>query len=351
MTATLARLDDPALLGRVDPSGFHLLLRALPSSAAEAWRRGSEWPLPSSMHAPRRVLFAGVGGSAIGGDVVATLAGVASEVPVQVVRQYEPPPVDGGTLVIASSFSGNTEETLAAYEASSGAMRLALTTGGELARRAARDGVPAFTYAWDGPPRTGLGYGVFATLAVLSRLGVFHLPAHEAEDTIEALGRYTAAWAPESPAVENVAKRIGRALFDRAALVIAPGALEVAARRWAGEIAENAKQWAFAAGLPEFDHNLLEAAGTTGAPLGVVLLDSALAHPRNRLRVRETARLLREAGSPVEVVELPGRTMLETIMLGCALGSWSSYYLALLRGADPYPIPVMDGLKARLSEG
>ncbi len=350
MSTTLARLDDPALVERVDPRGFHRLLSALPASAREAWRRGSEWPLPPSLHTPRKVLFAGVGGSAIGGDVVSTLAGVASEIPVQVVRQYEPPPVDEHTLVIASSFSGNTEETLAAYEASRGAMRLALTTGGELARRAERDGVPVFTYAWDGPPRTGLGFGVFATLAILSRLGVFHLPPHEVDSTIEALETYTAQWTPDVPA--NEAKRIGRALYDRATLVIAPGALEVTARRWAGEIAENAKQWALAAGLPEFDHNLLEAAGVTTVPgLGVVLLDSPVAHARNRLRVRETARLLRDAGTPVEVVELPGRTMLETIMLGCALGSWSSYYLALLRGADPYPIPVMDGLKARLSEG
>ncbi len=350
MTATLARLDDPALIERVDPAGFHRLLRALPSSAAEAWRRGSEWPLAPSLRTPAKVLFAGVGGSAIGGDVVATLAGVASNIPVQVVRQYEPPPVDEHTLVIASSFSGNTEETLAAYEASQGAMRLALTTGGELARRAERDGVPTFTYAWDGPPRTGLGFGVFATLAILSRLGVFHQPPHEVEATIEAMETYTAQWTPEVPG--NEAKRIGRAMFDRATMVIAPGALEVTARRWAGEIAENAKQWALAAGLPEFTHNLLEAAGVRGLPgLGVVLLDSPIAHERNRLRIRETARLLRDAGTTVEVVELPGRTMLETIMLGCALGSWSSYYLALLRGVDPYPIPVMDTLKARLSEG
>lgn len=350
MSVTLAQLDDPALIGQVDPAGFHRLLRALPASAREAWRLGLEWPLPSSIRTPRKVLFAGVGGSAIGGDVVATLAGVASEIPVQVVRQYEPPPVDEHTLVIASSFSGNTEETLAAYEASRGAMRLVLTTGGELARRAERDGVPVFTYTWDGPPRTGLGFGVFATLAILSRLGVFHLPPHEADATIDALETYTAQWVPEAPA--NEAKRIGRALDGRAALVIAPGALEVAARRWAGEIAENAKQWALSAGLPEFDHNLLEAAGMTAVPgLGVVLLDSPVAHERNRLRVRETARLLRDAGTPVEVVALPGRTMLETITLGCALGSWSSYYLALLRGVDPYPIPVMDGLKARLSEG
>lgn len=349
MSATLARLDDPALIGRVDPAGFHRLLSALPASAREAWRRGLEWPLAPSLRTPRKVLFAGVGGSAIGGDVVSTLAGVASAIPVQVVRQYEPPPVDEHTLVIASSFSGNTEETLAAYEASRGAMRLALTTGGELARRAERDGAPVFTYAWEGPPRTGLGFGVFATLAILSRLGVFHLPPHEVEATIEALETHTRLWAPEVPA--NEAKRIGRALYDRATLVIAPGALEVTARRWAGEIAENAKQWALAAGLPEFDHNLLEAAGVTAVPgFGVVLLDSPVAHGRNRLRVRETARLLRDAGTSVEVVELPGRTMLETIMLGCALGSWSSYYLALLRGVDPYPIPVMDGLKARLSE-
>lgn len=350
MSAELARLDDPALVEQVDRSGFHRLLSALPASAREAWRRGLAWPLAPSLHTPRRVLFAGVGGSAIGGDVVATLAAVASEIPVQVVRQYEPPPVDEHTLMIASSFSGDTEETLAAYEASAGAMRLVLTTGGELARRAERDGVPAFTYAWDGPPRTGLGFGVFATLSILSRLGVFHLPPHEVDATIEGLETYTRQWAPDAPA--NGAKRIGRALYDRATLVIAPGALEVAARRWAGEIAENAKQWALAAGLPEFNHNLLEAAGVTAVPgLGVVLLDSPVAHARNRLRVRETARLLREAGTPVEVVDLPGRTMLETIILGCALGSWSSYYLALLRGVDPYPIPVMEGLKARMSEG
>lgn len=350
MSAEFPRLDDPALVERVDRSGFHRLLSALPSSAREAWRLGSMWPLPSSLHAPRRVLFAGVGGSAIGGDVVATLAAVASDIPVQVVRQYEPPPVDEHTLVIASSFSGNTEETLAAYEASAGAMRLALTTGGELARRATRDGVPTFTYSWDGPPRTGLGFGVFATLAMLSRLGVFHLPPHEVDATIDALERHTARWAPDAPASE--AKRIGRALYDRATLVIGPGALEVTARRWAGEIAENAKQWALATGLPEFNHNLLEAAGVTTVPgLGVVLLDSPVAHARNRLRVRETARILRAAGTPVEVVDLPGRTMLETIILGCALGSWSSYYLALLRGVDPYPIPVMEGLKARMSEG
>lgn len=342
-------LEDASVIARVDPQGFHRLLRALPSSAAEAWRRGSEWPLAPSLRTPRKVLFAGVGGSAIGGDVVSTLAGVASEIPVQVVRQYEPPPVDEHTLVIASSFSGNTEETLAAYEASAGAMRLALTTGGELARRAERDGVPAFTYAWDGPPRTGLGFGVFATLAILSRLGVFHLPPHEVESTIEAMETYTAQWVPEQP--DNLAKQIGRALYDRATLVIAPGALEVTARRWAGEIAENAKQWALAAGLPEFNHNLLEAAGTTASPLGVVLLDSPVVHARNRLRIRETAGILRAMGTPVEVVELPGRTMLETIMLGCALGSWSSYYLAMLRGSDPYPIPVMDSLKGRMSEG
>ncbi len=347
---TLPSLEDPALVDRVDPAGFHRLLRALPDSAAEAWRRGSELPLGTTLRTPRKVLFTGVGGSAIGGDVVASLAGVASEVPVQVVRQYEPPPVDEHTLVIASSFSGNTEETLAAYEASAGAMRFALTTGGELARRATRDGVPLFTYAWEGPPRTGLGYGVFTTLALLSRLGVFRLPPGEVEATIEAMAAHTTRWTPEQP--ENLAKQIGRALYDRAALVIAPGAFEVTARRWAGEIAENAKQWALAAGLPEFNHNLLEAAGVAGLPgLGVVLLDSPVAHRRNRLRVQETARILRGAGTMVEVVELPGRTVLETIMLGCALGSWSSYYLALLRGVDPYPIPVMDTLKARLSEG
>lgn len=349
MSDALTRLDDPALIERGDPEGFHRLLRALPASAREAWQRGSEWPLPPSMPAVSRVLFVGVGGSAIGGDIIAALAGGSSDVPVHVVRQYEIPPIDGHTLVIASSFSGNTEETLAAYEAARGATRIALTTGGELARRAERDGVPVFTYSWDGPPRTGLGFGVFATLAILNRIGVLHVSSSEVNVTLASLERHVAQWTPDVPS--NQAKRIGYALYDRAALVIAPGALEVTARRWASEISENAKQWALAAGLPEFNHNLLEAAAVAPMPgLGVVLLDSPLAHERNRLRVRVTAQLLRDAGSPVEVVELPGQSILETIMLGCALGSWSSYYLALLRGVDPHLVPVMEGLKVRLTE-
>lgn len=346
----LGLLDDAERVTAVDPGGFHRLLAGLPAQSRAAWAAATAWPIPAFIRRPRRVLIAGLGGSAIGGDVVATYASVGSLVPVQVVRQYLLPPIDDDTLVIASSFSGNTEETLTTYAASHRAMRIAMTTGGELARRAEADGVPLFRYAWDGPPRTGLGYGVFGTLAILHRLGVFDVPAHEVEAALDALEQHAEGWRTEVPASANAAKQIAATLADQPLLVVGPGPLEVAARRWAGEIAENAKQWSFAAGLPEFNHNLIEAvAATPRAGVGVVILDAPTAHPRNRLRVTETAAILRDAGTPVEVVEVPGRTTLESLVLGCALGSWVSYYLALLRGAEPSGIPVMDTLKARLA--
>ncbi|MEX2373754.1 MAG: SIS domain-containing protein, partial [Dehalococcoidia bacterium] len=167
-TDPLAKLDDAALRERVDPSSFHRLLEALPQQARDAWALGQRAELPS-MPSPRRVLLAGLGGSAIGADVVATLAADLCPIPVHVVRNYHLPPLTAETLVILCSFSGNTEETLEAFDAvaASDASGIAITTGGLLARRAADAGMPVITYAWDGPPRTGLGFGVFIPLAIL----------------------------------------------------------------------------------------------------------------------------------------------------------------------------------------
>lgn len=332
-------------------SRFRRLLEGLPQQAREAWALGRDWPLPPSLHRPSRVVLAGLGGSAIGADVVATLARLRSGVAVEVIRDYTVPRLDADGLLVACSLSGETEETLAAFEAAAAGpgMRLALTTGGRLAAAADAAGAPLIRYTWDGPPRTGFGYGVFTLLAVLTRLEALALEASEIERALTTLEEATTCYAAVTP---NLAGNVAEALGTRIPVIVGADCLEVAARRFATEVNENAKQWAFAAALPEFDHNALQAlAAPEGAPdtIATLILDAPAVHPRNRLRVRETAAAIERAGGHVRVIDAGGDTPFDAILRACTLGSWVSYYLARQRGVDPLAVPLIEAFKRRMA--
>ena len=349
----LLKLEDPEVRRSVDPSGFHELLARLPQQARDAWQMGLAADLGDSPVRPPRVLLVGLGGSAIGADVAATIAMDLSATPVQVIRNYHLPPLTPDTLVILCSFSGNTEETLAAFEGveRAGGRGIAITTGGVLKERALAAKMPTLTYRWPGPPRTGLGFGVFNLLAILRRLEVIDISDEEIEGGFAALDRATTSYGVESDA--NRAKTIAAWLHGGVPAIIGADMLEVAARRWAGEMSENAKQVAAAYGIPEFNHNQLEAAARAGAevgPLRFVLLDAPVVHPRNRLRVTQTTEMMLAAGRNVQIADAGGNTPIEAILASCALGSWTSYYLGLLRDQDPAPMTVMDRLKRVLAQ-
>jgi len=346
-------LNDDRHRDRVDPSGFHSLLAGLPGQARDAWRIGLATELHRTAPNPSRIILVGVGGSAIGADLAATLATNHSTTPVQVIRNYHLPPLTPDTLVILCSFSGNTEEIIAAFDTveESPACGIAITTGGTLGERATGAGWPVLSYQWPGPPRTGIGYGVFSLLAIFRRLGVLHLSDEEVEGGIQALARVTDTSGLNNP--NSRAKAHAAWLYGHVPAIIGADMLEVAARRWAGEISENAKQVTAAYGIPEFNHNQLEAAAhsdTPAIPLRFVLLDAPPVHPRNRLRVTQTAEMMLAAGRDVEVANAGGETPIEAILASCALGSWTSYYLALLREVNPASHTIMDRLKQILAE-
>jgi len=353
-TSILAPAMIEAVIAKVDPSGFHTLLEGLPRQSRDAWALGQSWPIPPTFRTPSRVVLVGLGGSAAGADIVATLARLGGRVPVEVVRNYGAPQVDGDALVIACSFSGNTEETISAFEATLGdadGMRVAVTTGGHLARIARDRGVPLLTYAWDGPPRTALGYGLFTVLGLLARLDVIPLDAREVEAALtgieDATQRYGIAATP------NEAKQAAILFGKRLPVIIGTDFLDVAARRFAAEVSENAKQWAFAAALPEFDHNMLQSLGSPGGmphAIAPIILDSPTAHPRNRLRAAETMQLLLDVHARAQIVDTGGTSPLEAIVRATTFASWASYYLALVQGADPWPVEVIDLLKERMAE-
>lgn len=345
-------LDDSRIYDH-DPRGMRHLIAQLPRQAAEAWSAALAWDSSNLPREPKRVIVLGVGGSAIGADVVSALASRSNGSHVEVVRDYTVPVHDERTLIVACSFSGETEEVLHALStARSGPGNcVAITSGGSLARTAAELDIPCFSYDFDGPPRAAFGYALFPLLAILGKLDALSIDERGVEEAMGALMTGAEQWGTEVPQADNRAKQIASGLRDRMVLIVGPDLLTVTARRWAGQIAESAKQWATHAELPELNHNLivgLQRPRAVADHLSAVLLDSFLVHPRNRLRVRLTAEAFNAAQIPTDLIEIEGSSPLAVMLTGCYLGDWVSFYLAMLNGVDPMPTPPLDLLKSRL---
>ena len=350
-------LDDAAQRRRLDPSGMGERIAALSSQCREAWEQAMALTLPSDYREVERVVVAGMGGSGVGGDLLAGLALLGHGVPIHVWRDYDLPSwVDTRTLVIVSSYSGDTEETLSAYEAARqrGARVIAVTTGGRLGERAGAQGVPLVTFHYHGEPRTALGYSFIVPLALVWRLGLLPDKTDELHQALDLLEEWVATYGPESATPSNPAKELAGRLYGRVVVVYGATFLAAVARRWKTQVNENAKGWAFAEVLPELDHNAVvgyQFPLKSGEQLFVVLLQSGLADPRVSRRYQVTAELLQQGGIPFQVVEFTGATPLVQLLQAVLLGDFTSYYLALLNGVDPAPVPAIDYLKRRLAEG
>jgi glucose/mannose-6-phosphate isomerase len=349
-------LDHFAALQKLDPDGMLGHAAALPKQCQEAWTATQDLALPGDYQNANKVVIAGMGGSAIGGDLAAAVAAGTSTIPVLVHRDYAlPAHVDAKTLVIASSYSGNTEETLAAFRAARerGCHLAAVTTGGELRRLAREWHAPLVSFDYVSQPRAALGYLFISMLGILRALDVLNDPTADLEEAMAALEDRKGLFAPESPLAQNPAKQLASRLFGKVPIVIAAGALVPVARRWKTQLNENGKSWAYFEALPEMDHNALsgihfppEAADRSR----VLLLQQASLHPRNALRLDLTRQVLEGQGIGCEQVLVPGGSELAQILSAVQLGDFASTYLALLYGADPTAIEDIVGLKEQMTD-
>ena len=347
-------LDNPETYVSLDPTGFGERLGGLPQQCLRAWEQGLKFRLPSNYTDVRNVVVAGMGGSAIGGDLLGDLVSVEESPLVAVCRDYHLPPYLGpDSLVIASSYSGNTEETLAAsHEAfQRGAKVVAVTTGGKLEQLASREGIPVFPIDYVGEPRTALGYSFLVPLAILQNLKLI-APSDEAVlEAAEVLTSLAHRLSPQIPARDNPAKELAMALRGKLIVVYGGEILRGVARRWKTQFNENAKAWAFVELLPEAGHNAI--AGLQW-PHGVgrkacgVLLNAWSLHPRIKLRYRVVGELLSKAGVKCRMVDGVGKGVLAQMLSAVLFGDYTSYYLALLNGEDPSPVPPLDYLKGKL---
>lgn len=348
-----ALLDDPVRVRRHDPKGMYDLAAGFPAQLDRAAAIAAAADLPSALPGIRSVVVSGLGGSAAGGDVARVLMEAGGRVPLQVNRDYLLPAWAGGsTLVYATSYSGNTEETLSAYDDARrrGCAIIAVTSGGALAERAARDGVPCVRIPGGQPPRTAMGYLLVPVLDSLGRLGL--LPAPEIAGAAAAVDRAIAAWRAEVPAARNEAKQLAALLHGAVGILYGlEGWAALVANRWKGQINENAKQHVFVNTYPELDHNEIlawEGAGDQGVARWVTLhLGAGAEGPRARLRADVTSRLIAGATS-VREVAAPAGDLLTRVLALAALGDFVSLYLAALREVDPYTIASIDTIKTEL---
>jgi glucose/mannose-6-phosphate isomerase len=257
------------------------------------------------------------------------------------------------TLVIAVSYSGETEETLAAFAqaVSAGCRTVAVSSGGQLAELARADGVAQVSIPSDVPaPRGALGYLVGAAVGVLEAIGILPAAAEELAKAPVALDALTSELGPDRPIEGNRAKTLAAWLRGRVPVVWgSEGVAEAAALRWKTQLNENAKVPAFHSVLPELDHNEIEGwIDDAGSSFALVVLRHAGEHPRIARRVRATLEAMGDSGLEWREVSGEGSTPLEALLSLILLGDFASTYLAILRGVDPMPVRVLTELKDRL---
>jgi glucose/mannose-6-phosphate isomerase len=301
------------------------------------------------------VAFCAMGGSAAAGDIAEAALAETAPLPIRTLRGYRLPAHLGkGSLVVCLSYSGNTEETLAAYaEARSRGCRVvAVSAAGELASRAAIDGIPHVELAGDCPqPRAALGHLTGAALGVLTAAGVVPGQDVEVQEAVAHVSAQAAGLAPSVPTRSNPAKQLAGWLGERFPVVWgSEGVSGAAAWRWKCAFNENAKIPAFASELPELDHH--EVAGWsagTGERFALIVLREAGEHPSIDARLEATLDQVRRSGIEVREVRALGHSPLARAISLMLLGDVASTYHAMARGIDPAPIEAISKVKARLA--
>ena len=303
---------------------------------------------------PRHVVVAGMGGSAVAGDLVSALATDRASVPVTVWRAYGVPAFVGPeSLVVATSYSGNTGEAVAALDAAlrHGAAAAVVTSGGILSELARERNLPLVRLPGGLMPRFALGYLFFPLVGLVESLGVTLLgdtERAEALDLLEVMGRELE---PGRPEAGNEAKRLARSLDGRIPVIYGSGFAAAVAYRWKTQLEENAKLLAFHGRLPEVDHNEIEGWRDPGARgFHAVFLRDAEEDEVTARRIALTRELIRERAGGMSEVWARGQGRLARLFSLIYVGDWAGYYLALLRGVDPSPVEMIEEIKRRLRE-
>ncbi len=340
---------EPEAVAKVDRAAMRDVIASLPEQLAEGLRRGL--PLSADVASAPRVFLVGMGGSGIAGEIFCAWVASRAKIPLQAVHDYRlPSHARPGDLVIAVSYSGETEETLAAAAEGIklGCRLVAVTSGGSLAKLASDAHAPCIEVPGGLPPRYAFGY-FFGILPALGSGWVDGDIQGELERARAHLHVLRDRLRPEVPLTRNRAKQLAARLRTRTPIVYGARPFDAIAKRWQTQFNENAKMLAFSSTLPEADHNEIVgwALDTSARRFAPILLRDVDETPEMRRRLDATAAMFGKH-TKVEQVRDEDDQLLGRMLGTVFLGDYVSLYLATLRRVDPAPMAPITELKKRL---
>ncbi len=351
-------LDDFSQFSTIDKSNMLAELIGLPDQMEKGWREA----LILTEHLPsfdnlQSILICGMGGSAIAGDLFVAYVQTICPIPIQVSREYDLPAwVDPDkTLIIASSHSGGTEETLSAVKQARkiGCRVIAITTGGKLSKYLESENQYVLHFSHKGQPRAAVGFSFTYLAAIFYRLGLIPNPTSDIEKAIIAMRYQLGYITPDVPVSGNPAKRLAGQLLGRSVIIFGENILSPIARRWKGQLNELAKTWACYDILPEACHNSIAGTQHPDRPICdtfALFLRSKLDHKRNFRRSELFQNLMMVQGFMTDFLVVRGDTLIEVMWNGLSFGDFTAYYLAMGYEIDPTPIDAIQDFKNDLGD-
>ncbi|MDP3791347.1 MAG: bifunctional phosphoglucose/phosphomannose isomerase [Candidatus Omnitrophota bacterium] len=351
-------LDSIAGLKEYDKSGMLEIIESFPDQCQDAKRIGYEFELPEGLKKRyRNIVCVGMGGSAIGADLIRSYILDDIDVPFFVNRNYLLPNfADDQTLVIVSSYSGNTEESLSAYrDAKSRSCEIiAITSGGKLSKMAKDDGVAIIDIPAGLPPRAALGYSFFPLLILLSKIGIINDQAIFIDNVAQVLRKLRRSRLDyKIKGKNNQAKKIAVEIYGKLPVVYGSQShIDSVVTRWRGQLAENSKTLASSHLFPEMSHNEIvgwEYPKTVLKNSIVIMLKDAADHPGILKRMDAVKKLLGKDGIGVIEVNSTGKGLLARMFSLVYIADYVSFYLSILNKTDPLPVERITFLKKELS--
>ena len=347
-------LDDFKSFNAIDTNGMLASIIGLPDQLASAYRQRGGYKIPQNKEFDSAII-AGMGGSAIGADLLAAYTKPELKIPILVLRDYQLPGWAEGKkcLVICSSHSGNTEETNSVFlqAAERNCTIVVITTGGKLLSAAADKGITTWQFDHSGQPRAAVGWSFGLLLHLFSRLSLISSKEQDILDAVGSMKKLVEKIGVEILTVNNPAKRLAGQLIDRYVSIFSADHLSPVARRWKTQINEIAKAWGQFEYLPEADHNTLAGVINPSELLPrifTVFLRSNHFFHRNLKRMDLTFTEFMVAGLCTDQIDFTAPEPLSEMWNAILFGDYVSYYLAMMYEIDPTPVDAIESLKEQM---
>jgi len=350
-------LDRPENYAKIDQNNLLKNVTEFPAQCEQAWEEIRKVVFPSYYISVSKAVILGMGGSAIGGDVVKDFIRNKCTVPIEVIRDYRLPAyVNKDTLVVANSYSGNTEETIEAFQQAllRKAKTVAITTDGEISHIAKTQKIPFYQFHYDTEPRQAFGFSFAAVLGILNKLALIDVRDKEFKEAIRYLNNLYLNINPTVSTDSNQAKKLAEQLYNKIVIILAADYLKSVGKRFKTQLNENSKQLACWEEIPEACHNFivgLKFPEKIIENIFVLSLVSKFDHSRNRLRQNIILDILTKHGISYEELRINhSSSELSEMLSFIYLLDFASYYLAILNKIDPRPVVNINYLKERLKE-